>query len=190
MSRGEKTWQLCASSFPRCYFFPRLVNHAKTITQNTVSLLPITRMNQFVLIVWFLATWLVACNQLVKVLTIILPTRLANWTTTPNIISPSILWRNQPPCTLKTATLVSCLQETFLFFTLRSRHFSAFIRLAVSAVYLGSLRNDNATTQWLDWLKNNRAARAARFLVQLFDVVCQTTTSELHIWGSDDNASE
>jgi len=24
--------------------------------------------------------------------------------------------------------------------------------------------------------KNNRAARAARFLVQCFDVVCQTTT--------------
>ena len=24
--------------------------------------------------------------------------------------------------------------------------------------------------------KNNRAARAARFLVQFFDVVCQTTT--------------
>ena len=61
------------------------------------------------------------------------------------------------------------------------RHFSAFIRLAVSAVNLGSLRNDNATNQRLNWLKNNRAARAARFLVQFFDVVCQTTTSDFHI---------
>ena len=41
---------------------------------------------------------------------------------------------------------------------------------------LGSLRNDNTTNQLLDWLKNNRAARAARFLVQFFDVVCQTTS--------------
>ena len=37
--------------------------------------------------------------------------------------------------------------------------------------------------------KNNRAARAARFLVQFFDVVCQTTTWKFHIWDSDDNAN-
>ena len=123
VSKVQKIWQLCASSFPSCYFLPPLglVNHAKTITQNTVSLLPITRMNQFVLIVWFLATWLAACNQLVKVLTTILPTRLATWTTTPNIIGPSILWRNQRSCTLKTATLVSSLEHihihTFIFHT-------------------------------------------------------------------------
>ena len=30
--------------------------------------------------------------------------------------------------------------------------------------------------------KNNRAARAARFLVQCFDVVCQTTTREIFIF--------
>ena len=29
--------------------------------------------------------------------------------------------------------------------------------------------------------KNNRAARAARFLVQCFDIVCQTTTGNFHI---------
>ena len=37
--------------------------------------------------------------------------------------------------------------------------------------------------------KNNRAARAAHFLVQFFDVVCQTTTWNFHIWASDGNAS-
>ena len=37
--------------------------------------------------------------------------------------------------------------------------------------------------------KNNRAARAARFLVQSFDVVCQTTAWNFHNWGSDDNAT-
>ena len=37
--------------------------------------------------------------------------------------------------------------------------------------------------------KSNRAARAARFLVQCFDVVCQRTTWNFHIWGSVDNAS-
>ena len=37
--------------------------------------------------------------------------------------------------------------------------------------------------------KNNRAARAARFLVQSFEVVCQTKTWNFHIWGSDDNVS-
>ena len=45
----------------------------------------------------------------------------------------------------------------------------------------------------IGWMKKNnraaRAARAARFLVQCFDVVCQTTTWNFHIWGSDDNAS-
>ena len=48
---------------------------------------------------------------------------------------------------------------------------------------IGNLRfddgnvNDNATNQLFDWLnEDNRAARAARFLVQWFDVVCQTTT--------------
>ena len=37
--------------------------------------------------------------------------------------------------------------------------------------------------------KNNRAARAARFLVQFFDIVCQTTTSNFHFLGSHDNAN-
>ena len=42
----------------------------------------------------------------------------------------------------------------------------------------------------IGWMKkNNRAARAARFFVQCFDVVCQTTTWNFHIWGSDDIAS-
>ena len=35
--------------------------------------------------------------------------------------------------------------------------------------------------------KNNRAARAARFLVQCFDVVWLTTTWNFLVWGSDDN---
>ena len=38
--------------------------------------------------------------------------------------------------------------------------------------------------------KDNRAAHAARFLVQFFDVDCQTATWNFHIWGSDDNASK
>jgi len=42
----------------------------------------------------------------------------------------------------------------------------------------------------ISWVKkNNRAARAARFLVQCFDEVYRTTTWNFHIRGSDDNAS-
>ena len=42
----------------------------------------------------------------------------------------------------------------------------------------------------IGWVgKNNRAVRAARFVVQVFDVVCQTKTWNFDIWGSDDNAS-
>ena len=36
--------------------------------------------------------------------------------------------------------------------------------------------------------KNNLAARAARFLVQAFDI-CKMTRRNFRIWGSDDNAS-
>ena len=37
----------------------------------------------------------------------------------------------------------------------------------------------------IGWMKkNNRAARAARFLVQFFDAVCQITTWIFNIWGS------
>ena len=37
----------------------------------------------------------------------------------------------------------------------------------------------------IGWMrKNNHAARAARFLVQYFDVVCQTTTWNFRIWGN------
>ena len=54
---------------------------------------------------------------------------------------------------------------------------------------MGSLRNDdengndNATNQLFDWLNEGkyRAARAARFLVQFFDAVCQTTTRNFHL---------
>ena len=75
---------------------------------------------------------------------------------------------------------------------------------------LGSLKNDdcngdcngdcNATatatpqinhgmTGWM-W-KNNRAARAARFLVHFFDVEWKTTMWNFHIWwGYDDNNSQ
>ena len=66
--------------------------------------------------------------------------------------------------------------------------------VAVADVIRGSLRfddgnvNDNATNQWFDWL-NEKNNRAARFLVQCFDVVCQTTTWNFHIWGSDNSAS-
>ena len=35
--------------------------------------------------------------------------------------------------------------------------------------------------------KNDRTARAARFLVQCFDVVWLTTTWNFHVWGSHDN---
>ena len=37
--------------------------------------------------------------------------------------------------------------------------------------------------------KNNRAARAALFLVELFYVVRQMRTWNFHIWGSGDNAT-
>jgi len=46
-------------------------------------------------------------------------------------------------------------------------------------------RHKSMTIGWMK--KNNRAARVARFLVQCFDVVCQTTTWNFHIWGSIDN---
>ena len=54
--------------------------------------------------------------------------------------------------------------------------------------------NDFTTTPQINdligWMrKSNRAARAARSLVQFFYVVGQTTTSNFHTWGSDDNAS-
>ena len=42
----------------------------------------------------------------------------------------------------------------------------------------------------IGWIrKNNRAARAARYLVQFFDVVCQTTSWSFQIWGSKDNTT-
>lgn len=37
--------------------------------------------------------------------------------------------------------------------------------------------------------ENNRAARAVRLLVQFFDEVCQMTTWNCQIWGSDKNAT-
>ena len=41
----------------------------------------------------------------------------------------------------------------------------------------------------IGWVReNNRATRAARFLVQFFDVVYQTTTWNLHIWGFSNRA--
>ena len=40
----------------------------------------------------------------------------------------------------------------------------------------------------IGWMsKNNRAARAARTLVEFFDVVCQTTMWHLQIYGFNDN---
>ena len=43
--------------------------------------------------------------------------------------------------------------------------------------------NDDARKQWSDWLnqENNRAARAARTLIQFFDVVCQMTARNFQI---------
>ena len=43
----------------------------------------------------------------------------------------------------------------------------------------------------IGWIrKNNRAARTARFLLQIFDVVCQTVNDvNFHVWGSDDNSN-
>ena len=37
--------------------------------------------------------------------------------------------------------------------------------------------------------KNNRAARAARTLVQVFDVVCQMTTRNFQLKGFNDNVN-
>ena len=50
-------------------------------------------------------------------------------------------------------------------------------------------QRQKSTIQLIEWGKNNRAARAARFLVQFFDIVYQTTTWNVLIWASDDNAS-
>ena len=49
--------------------------------------------------------------------------------------------------------------------------------------------NDNARKQWSDWLneENNRAARAARTLVQFFDVVCQMSMWNFNIWAFNYN---
>ena len=51
--------------------------------------------------------------------------------------------------------------------------------------------NDDARKQCSDWLnqsKNNRAARAARTLIQFFDVVCQMTWN-FQIKGFNDNVN-
>ena len=41
----------------------------------------------------------------------------------------------------------------------------------------------------IGWMRENkRAARAARFLVEFFDVVCQMTSWNFHIWSSDNKA--
>ena len=55
-------------------------------------------------------------------------------------------------------------------------------------VLIGSLRNvernryNNATNQRFHWLNEEKC-------LHFFDVVCQMTTWNFHIWGSDDNAS-
>ena len=46
-------------------------------------------------------------------------------------------------------------------------------------------RENNDLIGWMK--KNNRAARAARTLVAFFDVVYQTTTWNLQIYGFNDN---
>ena len=57
------------------------------------------------------------------------------------------------------------------------------------------VRESSATTtpqinDLIGWMrKNNHAARAARFLVHCFDVVCQAMTWNFHIWGPDENSS-
>ena len=69
--------------------------------------------------------------------------------------------------------------------------------MSPSSISIKSLRfddgnvNHNATNQWFDSLneENDRAAHAARFLVQCFDVVWQMTTWNFHIWDSYDNGS-
>ena len=43
--------------------------------------------------------------------------------------------------------------------------------------------------EWGKIIVLHAAARALRFLMQFFDVVCQRTTWNFHTWGSDDNAS-
>ena len=74
----------------------------------------------------------------------------------------------------------------------RNENFSSWAHV-VHTIAIGSIRNDNSndyentTNQWFDWLILIGAARAARFLVQFFDVVCQTTW-DFRSWGSDDNA--
>ena len=51
--------------------------------------------------------------------------------------------------------------------------------------------NDDARKQCSDWLneENNRAARAARTLIQFFDVVGQMTTWNFQIYGFNDNVN-
>lgn len=85
-----------------------LVNPAKIIAQNMVSPFCITCTNHSLQIILLLATAPVPPNQLVKVWTTISLTRLVSWTTTSSIFVQSIMWRNQPPCTLITPILVSC----------------------------------------------------------------------------------
>ena len=66
----------------------------------------------------------------------------------------------------------------------------------LGACLLRGLKNDDGNDNtWqindlIGWMrKYNRAARAALVLGEMFDVVCQTKTWKVHIWGSDDNAS-
>ena len=81
------------------------------ITLTTVSLLFITCVNQFWLIVWCLVACLIPCNQ-EKVLSQRLNYNLADRTCEFNIDTkyhrPSILWRNEHVCLQRTPTRVSC----------------------------------------------------------------------------------
>ena len=86
-----------------------------------------------------------------------------------------VIWQT----TSKNCTKVPAARAARLFFLIQP------IRSLFSGVVgiIGSLIG------WIRWIrKNNRAALAARFLRQFFDVVGQTSTWNFHIRGSDENS--
>ena len=99
--------------------------------QKADLLLLTTYLNHCMLTIWCLVTYLVLHNHLVKVWTTILVTRLANWTTILNISGPSILWKNQHLCMLRTPAQVSSDAVA-----LHNRDASTWIFFVVSSLFL------------------------------------------------------
>ena len=93
--------------------------------------------------------------------------------------------------TKKTRKLKGYILKTFKYWystITPSHHTRQQERAKYEAVVSVSKSNATATNQWMIWLFewgnwNNRATRAARFLVQYFDIVCQTTKWNCQIWA-------